>query len=111
MKNGNLAKSGGGALLVVGRFQQSHYWEYQVKTRAGVSSVQFDSIGGSYLMNVKAQNGADGTQYPERVGIAVNTIPSTISNSTPVGTATRLIVTNNAWALVDVLVTGFFRTN
>ena len=95
----------------VPKFQQSHYWDYQQKTRTGVSAVQFDFIGSNYLMNVKAQNGATLAEYAERIGISESTTPSPIANGTPIGTATRLIVTNNTWALVEVLASGFFRTN
>jgi hypothetical protein len=96
---------------IVNKYQQSHYWEYQMKERAGVSAVQFDFIGSTYTMNVKAQNGSTGAQYSERTGISESATPSTIANNTPVGTSTRLIVTNNAWVTVDVLTTGHFRTN
>ena len=61
-------------------------------------------------MNVKSQNGATGTQYTEATGIGTGSTVS-IANGTPVGTATRLIVTNNTWALVSVIVTGSFKTN
>jgi hypothetical protein len=95
---------------VVPRFQQSHYWVYQNKTTQLASQVNFSSIGASYLMNVKSQNGASGKQYTEATGIGTGSNVN-IANGTPVGTATRLIVTNNTWALVDVVVTGSFKTN
>lgn len=95
---------------IVPRFQQSHYWEYQNKTTTGASAVNFSFIGASYTMNVKAQNGASGAQYSEQKGIGTGSTRS-IPNSTPVGTATRLIVTNNTWTTVDVTVTGWFKTN
>jgi len=40
---------------VVPRLQQSHYREYQNKETPNPSVVYFDSIGGGYLMNVKAE--------------------------------------------------------
>ena len=95
---------------IVPRFQQSHYWEYQNRTTTSDSQVNFSSIGASYLMNVKSQNGASGAQYDEAKGIGTGSTV-TIDNDTPTGTATRLIVTNNTWALVDDQVTGWFRTN
>ena len=95
---------------IVPRFQQSHYWEYQNKTTSMTSHVFFTSIGGGYTMNVKAQNGATGVQYAETKGIYTN-IEMYIQNLTPVGAATRLIVTNNVWTLADVSVTGWFTTN
>lgn len=94
----------------VPRFQQSHYWVYQNKTTGKSSQVRFDSIGGGYLMNVKAENGATGGQYTEKKGIGVGSTVD-ISNGTPTGTATRLIVTNNSWVTVNVNVTGWFKTN
>jgi hypothetical protein len=95
---------------IVPRFQQSHYWVYQNRTTQIASQVNFSTIGASYLMNVKSQNGANGTQYTETKGIGTGSNVN-IANGTPVGTATRLIVTNNTWALVDVVVTGSFKTN
>lgn len=95
---------------IVPRFQQSHYWEYQNRTTTDPSQVNFSSIGGGYTMNVKAQNGASGTQYTEKKGIGTGSTVS-IANSTPAGTATRLIVTNNSWVYVDVTVTGWYKTN
>ncbi len=95
---------------IVPAAQQSHYWEYQNKTTSSASQVHFDYIGASYTMNVKAQNGASGTQYTEKKGIGTGSTVSN-ANSTPSGTATRLIVTNNTWAVVTVLVTGWFKTN
>lgn len=94
----------------VPRFQQSHYWEYQNKTTSSASQVHFNSIGGGYTMNVKAQNGGNNAEYTEKKGIGTGSTVS-IANSTPVGTATRLIVTNNSWVTVDVNVTGWFKTN
>ncbi|WP_448262135.1 hypothetical protein [Microbacterium aurum] len=94
----------------VPRFQQSHYWEYQNKTTSSASEVRFSSIGGGYTMNVKAQNGANGNQYSEQTAISTGSTRS-IPNSTPSGTATRLIVTNNTWTTVQVNVTGWFKTN
>ena len=61
-------------------------------------------------MNVKAENAATGTQYTERKAISTG-IAVPIANLTPVGTATRLIITNNIWAVVTVAVTGWFKTN
>lgn len=95
---------------IVPRFQQSHYWTYQNKVNTSASQVAFSFIGSDYTMNVKAQNGSSGTEYTEKKGIGVGSAVS-ISNGTPVGTATRLIVTNNTWALVDVTATGWFKTN
>jgi len=95
---------------IVPRFQQSHYWVYQNRTTQIASQVNFSTIGASYLMNVKSQNGANDTQYTETKGIGTGSNVN-IANGTPVGTATRLIVTNNTWALVDVVVTGSFKTN
>lgn len=95
---------------IVPALQQSHYWEYQNRTTSNASDVHFTSIGASYLMNVKAQNGSSGTEYTEKKGIGTGSTVS-IANSTPIGTATRLIVTNNTWALVTVLVNGWFKTN
>lgn len=95
---------------IVPRFQQSNYWAFQNRTTTSPSQVNFSSIGASYLMNVKSENGASGTQYTESKGIGVGSTVN-IANGTPVGTATRLIVTNNTWALVDVQVTGWFKTN
>src|SRR6218665_2835014 len=40
---------------VVPRLQQSHYREYQNKETPNPSVDYFDSIGGGYLMNVKAE--------------------------------------------------------
>ena len=94
----------------VPRAQQSHYWEYQNKTTGSASQVNFSSIGGGYTMNVKAQNGASGTQYSEQTAISTGSTRS-IPNSTPSGTATRLIVTNNTWTTVTVSVAGWFKTN
>ena len=95
---------------IVPRFQQSKYWVYQNRTTTSSSQVNFNTIGASYLMNVKSENGATGVQYTEAKGIGTGSTVY-IANGTPVGTATRLIVTNNTWTLVDVQVTGWFRTN
>jgi len=94
----------------VPRAQQSHYWEYQKKTTTSASQVNFASIGGGYLMNVKAQNADGGKQYTERKGIAKGST-NKIENKTPKGKSTRLIVTNNTWTAVTVAVTGWFKTN
>lgn len=95
---------------IVPRLQQSHYWQYQNRTTTSDSQVRFSTIGASYLMNVKAQNGDTQVQYQERKAIGVGSTV-TIKNGTPIDTATRLIVTNNTWALFDVVATGWFRTN
>lgn len=36
---------------------------------------------------------------------------TSIANGTPAGTASRLIVTNNTWALVEVTTTGWFNVH
>jgi hypothetical protein len=95
---------------IVPRLQQSYYWEYQNKTTSYTSQVYFSAIGASYLMNVKAQNGATGVQYSEKKSIAEGSSVY-VPNGTPVSTGTRLIVTNDTWALVDVQATGWFKTN
>lgn len=94
----------------VPRMQQSHYWEGQNKTTSSASQVYFSSIGASYTMNVKAESQGNGQQYAEKKGIGRGSaVP--ISNGTPIGTSTRLIVTNNVWAVVTVSVSGWFKTN
>ena len=95
---------------VVPRLQQSYYWQYQNRTTANPSQVTFDFIGSTYLMNVKSQNGANQRQYTEKKGIGIGSTVD-IQNATPIGTATRLIVTNNTWTLVDVLASGSYKTN
>lgn len=95
---------------VVPRLQQSYYWQYQNRTTANPSQVTFDFIGSTYLMNVKSQNGANQSQYTEKKGIGIGSTVD-IQNATPIGTATRLIVTNNTWTLVDVLASGSYKTN
>jgi hypothetical protein len=99
-------------LSTAGRLQKSHYWTAQNRTTKSASQVHFNSIGGDggYTMNVKAQNQASKVMYAEHKGIGTGTtVP--IANSTPVGTATRRIVTNNTWALVNVTISGWFKTN
>lgn len=95
---------------IVPRFQQSHYWPYQNKTTGNPSAVTFGTIGGGYLMNVKSQNGGTGVIHTERKGLAAGPTYA-ISNPTPRGVSTRLIVTNHSWIAFDVLVTGSFTTN
>lgn len=95
---------------VANRGQQSRYFVYQTKTQVQTSGIHFNSIGNGYLMNVKAQNGASGTQYTERKGLGSG-YDYGITNSTPVGTQTRLIVTNNSLTTVTVAIAGYFRTN
>ncbi len=95
---------------VANRGQQSRYFEYQTKTLVQTSGIHFNTIGNGYTMNVKAQNGATNTQYTERKGLGTG-YDYGITNSTPVGTQTRLIVTNNTFSTVTVAITGFYRTN
>lgn len=96
---------------IMNRFQQSRYFQDQEKVRAGTpSNIEFDSIGGTYSANVKAENRQSGTQYTERKGLGRHQIYN-IENKTPVGQKTRLIVTNNTWTRVTVSIDGWYRTN
>lgn len=58
-------------------------------------------------MNVKAQNLQNNQQFTELKGLDENST-NTIPNGTPAGNSSRLIVTNNTWAVVDVTAQGWF---
>ncbi|WP_269048399.1 hypothetical protein [Paenarthrobacter sp. Z7-10] len=61
-------------------------------------------------MNIKAQRSDTGGQFSESKGLGTGYTYS-ITNGTPTGVQTRLIVTNNSWTTVDVAITGWYKTN
>ncbi len=96
---------------IMNRGQQARYMQDQVKEREGTASnIEFTSIGGTYLANVKAENSRSGVQYTERKGLGRNVIYN-IENKTSKGHKTRLVVTNSKWTTVTVSIRGWYRTN
>lgn len=91
--------------------QQSHYLNsYQRTTSSVASKITFTSISDSQLMNVKAQNLQNDSQYFELKGISATKTVS-ITNNTPAGQFSRLIITNHDWNFLSPTVTGSFTIN
>lgn len=96
---------------IMNSYQQSRYFATQTKANTGANaSIRFSGLGGDSSANVKAQNVTTGTQYTEKKGLG-EAYTYAIEDKTKSGQRTRLIVTNNAWVVVDVAISGWFKTN
>ncbi|MCS4275886.1 hypothetical protein M2390_001058 [Mycetocola sp. BIGb0189] len=102
---GNSTDFGG----ILNKYQQSRYFVTQSKSSNENSSINFSGIGANYSANVKAEDVNSGNQFEEKKGLGTG-VNHEIPNGTPAGGRTRLILTNNVWAVVDVAISGSFTT-
>jgi len=91
---------------VIPPFQQSHYMGAYIRsTSTTPSQIKFSSISDAQLMNVKAQNLQNNAQFTELKGIGEKSDVK-ITNLTPAGYSSRLIVTNYDWNVLSPTVIG-----
>lgn len=87
--------------------QQSHYVNSQKRTTTKNSQIRFSSISSNLLLNVKAQNLSNDAQYTENKGLGVDST-YTITNKTPKGSSSRLIITQYDWNLLSPTAKGWY---
>ena len=93
-------------------FQQSHYLAARSRsTSTTPSTVTFTSTTGALLLNVKAQNLQNNAQYTELKGIGPDSTDHNITNKTPAGQQSRLIITQYDYNAITVTAKGSYVIN
>lgn len=94
----------------VPRYQQSNYLAYQNKTFTNANAnLYMSDIGSNYLMNGKVQNSSfqQGAELKGMNEGYTYAIPAPFPSNLDV----RMVLTNNTYAVVNVGVTGRWRSN